>query len=97
MLKVILIFAGSKFLDYKKKFGIKSAFFVHGYYFFQHGFVFSNYFLKKLVFCLSVFRVLCLFCLEFDVIFADFLYNICVNIVYIGTKCSVVLISPRFF
>ena len=37
------------------------------------------------------------FFFEFDVIFSDFLYNICVIITYIGIKCSVILFSLKGF
>ena len=58
---------------------------------------FSVYSFKKLVFRLSVFFVFYLFCFEFDFIFGHFSDNICVIIVDIGTKSSVVLFSPRSF
>ena len=61
---------------------LKSAFFV------IHSF-------KKLVFRLSAFYVFCLFCFELDIILVNFLYNICVVIVYIDTKCSVILFLPK--
>ena len=62
---------------------------------------FTIYSFKKLVFRLFVFCFLsilfrircCLFYFELYIIFADFLINICAIIIYIGTKCSVIL-SP---
>ena len=38
----------------------------------------------------SVFCIFCLFCLEFNIILVAVLCNICVIIVYIGFKCSVI-------
>ena len=55
---------------------------------------FSAYFFTE-VFRLSVFYFFCLLCFEFEVI--DFLDNICVIIVYIGTKYSVILFSQNSF
>ena len=53
---------------------------------------FSDYFFGKPVFHLFVFCVFCLLCFEFDVIF-KILYNIFAIIVYIGSKCSIILFS----
>ena len=50
---------------------------------------------KKLVFRLSAFYVFCFFCFELDITLVNFLYNICVVIVYIDTKCSVILFLPK--
>ena len=57
--------------------------------------VFSTYFLKKLFFRLSALYVFCPYDLEFNVIFEDFIENICVVIFYIGAKCSAILFSPK--
>ena len=43
---------------------------------------FSTYSFKRLIFPRSVFRISCLLCFEFDVIFVKCRYNICVIIVY---------------
>ena len=51
--------------------------------------IFSTHSFEKLVFHL--------FCFEFDVMFVDFFYNICVIIVYIGTKFFLILFSSKGF
>ena len=54
--------------------------------------------LKKLVFLFFCVLLFCIFCFyEFNVIFTDFLYNTCVIIISIGTKCSMILLPPRCF
>ena len=59
--------------------------------------VFFTYSFRKLVFRLSVFYDFFLLYFEFNVILVDLVCNIYVIIVYIGTKYSVVLISPKSF
>ena len=59
---------------------------------------FYNYSFKKLVFGLYVFYVFCLFLFELDLVFAGFLHDICVIIIYISTKKrSLILFSPMSF
>ena len=59
---------------------------------------FSTYSFNKLVFRLSeCSEFFCLFCFELNVIFLGFIYDVCVIIIYIGTTCSVILLSPRNF
>ena len=53
--------------------------------------------LKQQAFRLSAFDVFYIFCFEFYVSFADFWYKICVIIVYIGTKCSVICSQQSAF
>ena len=52
--------------------------------------------LKKLVFCFSLFCVFYLYCLEFEAIFMKVIFirnnlNVFVIIIFLGTKCSVIL------
>ena len=52
---------------------------------------------QQISFLSLLFLFFCLICFEFKVTFVDFLYNICVIIVYIGSKCSVILFPSNIF